>query len=76
MSRPPKNLSTNQRNLIIQFILSTSDNGKPRRGAISESAEEWNVSTRCVSRLWAAAKKQRDEGKPIHNLSGHKNRKK
>ncbi|XP_057791129.1 uncharacterized protein LOC131008257 [Salvia miltiorrhiza] len=66
-----KDLSTKDRNKIVQFLLANLKNGKPRYGAMKEAAALFNSSQRTVTRLWAAAKKQKEKGDEIF-LTSHK----
>ncbi|XP_057802835.1 uncharacterized protein LOC131018131 [Salvia miltiorrhiza] len=61
-----KNLSTQERNKIVQFLLSNLKNGKPRYGAMKEVSSLFNSSQRTITRLWAAAKKQKKNGEEIY----------
>ncbi|XP_057811364.1 uncharacterized protein LOC131025581 [Salvia miltiorrhiza] len=67
-----KELSTEQQNQIVQFILHGSVNGKPSRGKLLEAQLKWSVSRWTIYRLWGAAKKQQEKGKVIHLVSGKK----
>ncbi|XP_057779915.1 uncharacterized protein LOC130998516 [Salvia miltiorrhiza] len=66
-----KDLSTKDRNKIVQFLLANLKNGKPRYGAMKEAVALFNSSQRTVTRLWAAAKKQKEKGDEIF-LASHK----
>ncbi|XP_057810274.1 uncharacterized protein LOC131024753 [Salvia miltiorrhiza] len=61
-----KDLSNSDRNKIVQFLLSNLKNGKPRYGSMKEAASVFNSSQHTVARLWAAAKKQRENGEEIY----------
>lgn len=71
-----KDLSTDERNKVVQFILGECIGGKPPRGKLKEVQQLFNISRQTVSRLWAAAKLQQSEGKVIHLVSKKKHRKK
>ncbi|XP_057790781.1 uncharacterized protein LOC131007886 [Salvia miltiorrhiza] len=64
--RPPKDLSNQDRNKIVQYLLANLKNGKPRYGAMKEAASLFNTSQRTITRLWAAAKKQKENGQEIY----------
>ncbi|XP_057803540.1 uncharacterized protein LOC131018859 [Salvia miltiorrhiza] len=61
-----KNLSNQDRNKIVQFLLANLKNGKPRYGVMKEAATIFNSSQRNITRLWAAAKKQKESGQQIY----------
>lgn len=61
-----KELTTSQRNQVVQFLLEDSIDGKPRRGKIAAAVVRFNSSRRTVSRLWSLARLQRDEGVVIN----------
>lgn len=58
----PKDLTNEERNLCVQFLLQSSSNGKPKRGKIKEAATMFGISRFTVSRLWRAAKDQQSNG--------------
>lgn len=60
-----KDLTTNERNLAVQFLLIRQNNGKLIHGAVNEAAAEFAISRRTVSRIWAEAKKKRSAGQMI-----------
>ncbi|XP_057779892.1 uncharacterized protein LOC130998492 [Salvia miltiorrhiza] len=68
-----KNLSNQERNRIVQYLLQNLKNGKPRKGAMKEAVSIFNSSKRTVTRLWAAAKKQHDKGDQIYLTSAKPN---
>ncbi|XP_057809045.1 uncharacterized protein LOC131023517 [Salvia miltiorrhiza] len=68
-----KNLSNQERNRIVQYLLQNLKNGKPRKGAMKEAVSVFKSSKRTVSRLWAAAKKQQDKGEQIYLTSAKPN---
>ncbi|XP_057782201.1 uncharacterized protein LOC131000348 [Salvia miltiorrhiza] len=67
MRRP--DLTTAERNTIVQFLLHNSNNGKPKRGKIQEAIIKFGCSRRTVRRLWAAARKQYDNGEHMNSVS-------
>ncbi|XP_057808852.1 uncharacterized protein LOC131023326 [Salvia miltiorrhiza] len=64
-----KDLSSFERAAILQFLLEGSKSGKPGRGKLTAAVQKWKSSRRTISRLWAAAKKQKDRGEVISCLS-------
>ncbi|XP_057795180.1 uncharacterized protein LOC131011387 [Salvia miltiorrhiza] len=67
-------LTTGERNSIIQFVLEDSHGGKPKRGRMKEAAVKFGVCRRTVTRLWNAAKKQKSQGEHMHSCSGKINK--
>ncbi|XP_057763964.1 uncharacterized protein LOC130985140 [Salvia miltiorrhiza] len=67
-----KDLSAFERAAIIQFLLEGSHNGKPARGKINAAVQKWSCCRRTISRIWAAANKQRASGEVISSLSKKK----
>ncbi|XP_057790301.1 uncharacterized protein LOC131007157 [Salvia miltiorrhiza] len=61
-----KNLSTKERNNIVQFLLANSKNGKPLKGKMKEVVFKFNSSERTVCRLLVAAKNQQSQGEIIY----------
>lgn len=70
-----KQTSENDRNLIVQFLLVQSKNGKPEDGRMKEAMVKWELSKSTIHRLWKSARKQQIEGQTILSVSGHKTRK-
>lgn len=70
-----KELSTAERNQVVQFMLQGCINGKPVRGKQLEATVKFNVSRQTVSRYWRAAMHQQQIGEVIHSVSGKKTRK-
>lgn len=80
-------LSFEDKNRLVQFLLANCnkfpcpnvlgvpaapfDAHVPARGKITEAATMFNVGRQTVTYIWAAAKRQLDEGKPI-NMSSNK----
>ncbi|XP_057783333.1 uncharacterized protein LOC131001095 [Salvia miltiorrhiza] len=67
-----KDLSAFERAAIIQFLLEGSHNGKQARGKINAAVQKWSCCRRTISRIWAAANKQRASGEVISSLSKKK----
>ncbi|KAG6411541.1 hypothetical protein SASPL_129624 [Salvia splendens] len=65
-----KNLTTPQRNAVVQFLLRASVNGKPKRGMFKAAEEKFNISRTSIYRYWQAAKKQQEQGETINSVSG------
>ncbi|KAH6800736.1 hypothetical protein C2S52_001200 [Perilla frutescens var. hirtella] len=55
-----------QKNQALEWLLQCSRDGKLPKGKISEAAAKFQVCTRTISRLWAAAKKKRENNEPMH----------
>ncbi|XP_057811740.1 uncharacterized protein LOC131025976 [Salvia miltiorrhiza] len=64
-----KDLSTFERAAIIQFLLEDSKKGKPSRGKIAAAITKWSSSRSTINRVWAAAKKQIQQGEVISSIS-------
>ncbi|XP_057791334.1 uncharacterized protein LOC131008478 [Salvia miltiorrhiza] len=64
-----KDLTTTQRNQVVQFILQGSIDGKPKHGRILEAVQKFSTSRSTVTRLWRAARKQHQAGEVIHSVS-------
>ena len=62
-----KNLSTDQRNAIVSFLLLNSKNGKLQRGGIKKASEHFNVHRNTISLLW----KRRNDTATIDNPLGN-----
>ncbi|XP_057774928.1 uncharacterized protein LOC130993909 [Salvia miltiorrhiza] len=69
-----KDLTTGERNSVVQFLLEDSHGGKPKRGRMQAAAVKFAVCRRTVNRLWTAAKKQQTQGQYIHSSSGKINK--
>ncbi|XP_057811446.1 uncharacterized protein LOC131025668 [Salvia miltiorrhiza] len=67
-----KDLSSFERAAIIQFLLEGSQSGKPARGKINAAVQKWSYCRRTISRILAAANKQRESGEVISSLSKKK----
>ncbi|XP_057811554.1 uncharacterized protein LOC131025785 [Salvia miltiorrhiza] len=65
-----KDLTTGERNSVVQFLLEDSHGGKPKRGRMQAAAIKFAICRRTVTRLWTAAKKQQAQGQHIHSSSG------
>lgn len=64
-----RNISNTQKYVLVQFLLEHSKEGKPLRGKMTEDALRFEVSTRQVSRYWAATKQQKENGLAINLIS-------
>ena len=64
-----RNLSTTERNRVVQFLLQNLKNGKPLRGKFKEAAAIFNIHRRTVGRYWAEAKKQESRGQAMQITS-------
>lgn len=71
----PKDLTTNERNQVVQFILEGCLGGKPQRGRLAAAQIRFQISRSTCSRLWSAAKSQQTNGLAIHLVSKKKGRK-
>lgn len=71
----PKNLTDEERNLCVQFILQHSKNGKPKYGRLLEAQNIFQVLKETVARIWKAAREQQAQGIMIHIISKKKGRK-
>eukprot|EP00172_Hildenbrandia_rubra_P000415 Plantae.Rhodophyta-Hildenbrandia_rubra.ctg11989.p1 GENE.Plantae.Rhodophyta-Hildenbrandia_rubra.ctg11989~~Plantae.Rhodophyta-Hildenbrandia_rubra.ctg11989.p1 ORF type:complete len:183 (+),score=24.38 Plantae.Rhodophyta-Hildenbrandia_rubra.ctg11989:1-549(+) len=69
-SRP--NLTDSDRNAILQFLLKSHKGDKQRRGAIFDAAEQFQASTRTVSRIWKRAKESYMEGSKYADVRSRK----
>ncbi|KAG6397705.1 hypothetical protein SASPL_143875 [Salvia splendens] len=65
-----KNLTTPQRNAVVQFLLRASVNGKPKWGMFKAAEEKFNISRTSIYRYWQAAKNQQEQGETINSVSG------
>lgn len=57
-----RNLTDQERNGVLQLLLSVSISGKLPTGAISDTASKFNVSTKTISRIWKRAQNCFDQG--------------
>ncbi|XP_057791301.1 uncharacterized protein LOC131008437 [Salvia miltiorrhiza] len=69
-----KDLTTGERNSIVQILLEDSHGGKPKRGRMQVVAVKFAVCRRTVTRLWTAAKNQQAQGQHIHSSRGKINK--
>ncbi|KAK9725658.1 hypothetical protein RND81_05G160500 [Saponaria officinalis] len=60
------NLTDDERHRIVCLLFESCKNGKPAHEKVQEVAATFNVTRRCVSKLWTAAQKQREELLPIN----------
>ncbi|KAK9733407.1 hypothetical protein RND81_04G066300 [Saponaria officinalis] len=60
------NLSDDERHRIVFFLFESCKNQKPAHRKVQEVAATFNVSRRCISKIWAAAQKQREQLLPIN----------
>ncbi|XP_057775179.1 uncharacterized protein LOC130994163 [Salvia miltiorrhiza] len=63
-----KDLSTFERASIIQFLLEDIKEGKVARGKIAAAVTRWSSSRSTINQIWAAAKKQIQQGELIASL--------
>lgn len=61
-------LSQTKRMEILLWLMDRANEGKLKRGAITQASHEFHLSTRCISKLWNKAKRQRLAGER-YNLS-------
>ncbi|XP_057528114.1 uncharacterized protein LOC130806901 [Amaranthus tricolor] len=67
---PTKNLSTQQREHIMQKLLSAlNKKGKPMLGTINALANEFQVCRKTITRLWNDVKKQMTNNTTVINLN-------
>ncbi|KAK9750225.1 hypothetical protein RND81_02G181000 [Saponaria officinalis] len=72
MAEPKKGqLTTQDKDGILHFILANSNNGLPQNGVINEAATKWRVTRKTISKWWSRVKLKIDSGVPIH-LPSHK----
>ncbi|XP_057789551.1 uncharacterized protein LOC131006397 [Salvia miltiorrhiza] len=64
-----KDLTTTQRNQVVQFILQGSINGKAQYGRLEEARQKFCTSRSTIARLWRSAKQQHEEGEVINSVS-------
>ncbi|XP_057538153.1 uncharacterized protein LOC130815683 [Amaranthus tricolor] len=68
---PTKNLTTQQRESIMQKLLSAlNKKGKPAQGTINALAIEFEVCRKTITRLWNDVKKQMTNNTTVINLNG------
>ncbi|KAK9750176.1 hypothetical protein RND81_02G178500 [Saponaria officinalis] len=60
------NLSDDERHRIVCLLFESCKNQKPSHGKVQEVAATFNVTRRCVSKIWTAAKLQRQVQLPIN----------
>ncbi|KAK9750371.1 hypothetical protein RND81_02G191600 [Saponaria officinalis] len=60
------NLSDDERHRIVCLLFESCKNQKPAHGKVQEVAATFNVSRRCISKIWTAAQKQREQLLPIN----------
>ncbi|KAG6437627.1 hypothetical protein SASPL_102548 [Salvia splendens] len=70
----PREYSSEQRNLVVQFILECCIKGEPPRGTLKKAQLKFSISRQTSTRYWNAAKKQQESGKAIQLVSGKKSR--
>ncbi|XP_057775076.1 uncharacterized protein LOC130994057 [Salvia miltiorrhiza] len=64
-----KDLTSEERAALIQFLIIESKNGKPPRGKMKAAELKFGVSRRTVCRLWAEAKQKQINGQFISSQS-------
>lgn len=57
-----KNLTSDERNRIVQALLQQCKNKKLYRGVINSVAKEFKLNRKLVSRIWKTAKEQLNSG--------------
>ncbi|KAH6766830.1 hypothetical protein C2S52_017813 [Perilla frutescens var. hirtella] len=55
-----------EKNQALEYLLDCSCDGKLARGKINEVAAKFQVSRHTIWRLWAEAKKKRENNEPMH----------
>ncbi|XP_042019122.1 uncharacterized protein LOC121766961 [Salvia splendens] len=63
--RPTLALTSQQKNLIAQFLLQRSTAGVLPRGSCAEAANEFNIHKRTTERIWHISKQQINRGEPV-----------
>ncbi|XP_042027099.1 uncharacterized protein LOC121774260 [Salvia splendens] len=63
--RPTLALTSQQKNLIAQFLLQRSKAGVLPRGSSAEAAKRFNIHKRTAERIWHISKQQIDRGEPV-----------
>ncbi|XP_042032989.1 uncharacterized protein LOC121779679 [Salvia splendens] len=63
--RPTLALTSQQKNLIAQFLLQRSSAGVLPRGSCAEAANKFNIHKRTAERIWHISKQQMDRGEPV-----------
>lgn len=66
---PRPNLSTDERNIIVQFVLQGSSVGKPKYGRLVEAQNHFQLTKSTIHRLWKEASQQQIDGLAIHIVS-------
>ncbi|XP_057779460.1 uncharacterized protein LOC130998042 [Salvia miltiorrhiza] len=61
-----KDLQDDQKMAVVHFLLQNSKDGKPAYGKMKEAGTKFNLGRRTVTRLWAEAKKQKQQGQVIN----------
>lgn len=69
-----KEFSEEEKNHVVQFLLESSINSKMAKGKREEAVIFFNSSKRTISRIWAAAMKQKQQGEVIALKNGKKNK--
>ncbi|XP_057798572.1 uncharacterized protein LOC131014581 [Salvia miltiorrhiza] len=64
-----KDLTTQERTSILQTLLLECKNGKPPRGKMKAMEEKFHVCRKTISRIWAEAKHQQQQGQCISSQS-------
>lgn len=57
-----KDLTTAEKGFLVNYLLRNSTNGKINHGKLREAMQLCNVSRTTVTRIWAASKKQEEQG--------------
>ncbi|XP_074300456.1 uncharacterized protein LOC141631721 [Silene latifolia] len=73
MKKP--NLTDDERHKIVCLLFESCKNNKPEHGKMNEVSAMFNVSRRCIHKIWTAAKNQRQEHVPINVRSKIKGKK-
>ncbi|KAL1554586.1 hypothetical protein AAHA92_15131 [Salvia divinorum] len=60
-----RNLSTDEKNLLVQFLLQNSHQEKLKYGVHKEAEEAFGVSRKTVYRIWKSAVQQLKRGQPV-----------
>ncbi|XP_074304590.1 uncharacterized protein LOC141639336 [Silene latifolia] len=59
----------------VCLLFESCKNGKPRHGMMNEVAAKFNVTRKCIFKIWTAAKRQREHEVPINVRSKIKGKK-
>ncbi|XP_074270954.1 uncharacterized protein LOC141594865 [Silene latifolia] len=73
MKKP--NLTDDERHRIVCLLFESCKNNKPEHGKMNEISAMFNVSRRCIHKIWTAAKNQRQGHVPINVRSKIKGKK-